>query len=94
MASAQLPRIRVEPTTEVIGKSTIPAMKSGIFWGYIAMIEGMIARIKQEYGTSMKVVATGGLAALFAESTAFIDQTDRELTIRGLLEVYTRNTGT
>ena len=42
----------------------------------------------------MKVVATGGLAALFAESTDFIDQTDRELTIRGLLEVYTRNTGT
>ena len=93
MASAQLPRVRVEPTKEVIGKSTIPAMKSGIFWGYIAMIEGMIARIKQEYGVSMKVVATGGLAALFAESTDSIDQTDRELTIRGLLEVYNRNNG-
>ena len=93
MASAQLPRVRVESTPEVIGKSTIPAMKSGIFWGYIAMIEGMIARIKQEYRASMKVVATGGLAALFAESTDSIDQTDRELTIRGLFEVYNRNSG-
>ncbi len=93
MASAQLPRVRIEPTDEVIGKSTVPAMKSGIFWGYIAMIEGMIARIRSEFDSDMKVVATGGLAAIFADSTDVIDHTDRELTIRGLLEVYKRNNG-
>jgi type III pantothenate kinase len=94
MASAQLPRVRIEPTEEVIGKSTVPAMKSGIFWGYIGMIEGLVARIRKEYGVEdMQVIATGGLAALFADSTDVIDHTDRELTIRGLLEVYKRNSG-
>ena len=94
MASAQLPRVRVEPTKEVIGKSTVPAMKSGIFWGYIGMIEGLVGRIRKEYGIEgMQVVATGGLASLFSESTDVIDHTDRELTIRGLLEVYKRNVG-
>lgn len=92
MASAQLPRVRIEPTDEVIGKATVPAMKSGIFWGYIAMIEGLIARIRNEIPkNNLKVIATGGLASLFAESTDVIDHTDRELTIRGLLEVYNRN---
>ncbi|NKB57064.1 MAG: type III pantothenate kinase [Alphaproteobacteria bacterium] len=91
MASAQLPRIRIEPTDEVIGKATVPAMKSGIFWGYISMIEGLVGRIRKEYGAEMKVVATGGLASLFAEATDVIDHTDRELTIRGLLEVFQRN---
>lgn len=92
MASAQLPRVRIEPTDKVIGNATIPAMKSGIFWGYISMIEGMVARIRKEFGVEdMQVVATGGLAAIFAGSTDVIDHTDRELTIRGLLEVYNRN---
>lgn len=94
MASAQLPRIRIEPTDEVIGKATVPAMKSGIFWGYISMIEGLVLRIRKEYAAGeMKVIATGGLASLFAQSTDVIDHTDRELTIRGLLEVYQRNSG-
>lgn len=94
MASAQLPRVRIEPTKKVIGKSTIPAMQSGIFWGYIGMIEGLVLRIRKEYAAGdMKVIATGGLASLFAESTDLIDHTDRELTIRGLLEVYQRNCG-
>jgi type III pantothenate kinase len=91
MASAQLPRVRIRPTDRVIGKSTVPAMESGIFWGYIGMIEGLVERIKQEFGMPMTVVATGGLASLFASSTDVIDLTDRELTIRGLLEVYQRN---
>jgi type III pantothenate kinase len=93
MASAQLPRVRIEPTEKVIGNATIPAMKSGIFWGYIGMIEGLVTRIRKEFGVGdMQVIATGGLASLFAESTDVIDHTDRELTIRGLLEVYRRNT--
>ncbi len=91
MASAQLPLVRIQPTPKVIGQATVPAMQSGIFWGYIGMIEGLVARIRGEYGAPMKVVATGGLAALFAQSTDVIDHTDRELTIRGLLQVYQRN---
>ncbi len=91
MASAQLPRVEIKPTDMVIGKSTIPAMQSGIFWGYIGMIEGLVARMQTEFGSTMTVVATGGLASLFAGSTDVIDHTDRELTIRGLLEVYQRN---
>ncbi len=92
MASAQLPRVRIEPTEKVIGDATVPAMKSGIFWGYIGMIEGLVTRVRKEFGVDdMQVIATGGLAALFAESTDVIDHTDRELTIRGLLEVYRRN---
>ncbi len=93
MASAQLPRVRIQPTEKVIGKATVPAMQSGIFWGYIGMIEGLVTRIRAEYGEPLKVIATGGLASLFAESTDVIDHTDRELTIRGLLEVYRRNSG-
>jgi type III pantothenate kinase len=93
MASAQLPLVRIRPTPEVIGKATVPAMQSGIFWGYIGMIEGLVTRIRDEFGAPMKVVATGGLAVLFAESTQTIDHTDRELTIRGLLQVYQRNSG-
>jgi type III pantothenate kinase len=91
MASAQLPRVEIKPTEKVIGKSTIPAMQSGIFWGYIGMIEGLVTRMQKEFGSAMTVVATGGLASLFAGSTDVIDHTDRELTIRGLLEVYKRN---
>ncbi len=93
-ASAQLPLVRILPTPTVIGKATVPAMQSGIFWGYIGMIEGLVRRIRDEFGAPMKVVATGGLAALFSESTDMIDHTDRELTIRGLMEVYRRNTRT
>ena len=70
---------------------TVPAMQSGIFWGYIGMVEGLVTRIRDEFGAPMTVVATGGLAVLFAKSTNVIDHTDRELTIRGLLQVYQRN---
>ena len=58
MAAAQLPRVAVERPQHVIGKATVPAMRSGIFWGYISMIEGMVARIRAEYGWSQKILAT------------------------------------
>ncbi len=69
-AAAKLPRIAVERPDHVIGKRTIPAMRSGIFWGYVGLIEGVVARIREEYGEPMKVIATGGLAPLFADATA------------------------
>ncbi|HUT48046.1 MAG TPA: type III pantothenate kinase [Alphaproteobacteria bacterium] len=92
MAAAKLPRIDVARPARVIGRSTVPAMQSGVYWGYVSLIEGMIARIEAEYGAEMTVVATGGLAPLFAEATQAIQHLDRELTMRGLLSIHRRNT--
>ena len=91
VAAAKLPRIAVKKPERVIGKATVPAMQSGVFWGYIGLIENIVRRVAEEYGADMKVVATGGLAPLFAEATEAIDHLDPELTMRGLLEIYRRN---
>jgi type III pantothenate kinase len=93
MAAAKLPRIAIAkpPGGLAIGKSTIAAMRSGIYWGYVAMIEGMVKRIEDEFGAKMKVIATGGLAPLFIEATNRIQHLDTALTMRGLLLVYRRN---
>jgi type III pantothenate kinase len=69
-------------------------MQSGIFWGHVALIEGMIDRIKAERNELMTVVATGGVASLFNGATTAIDHFDPDLTIRGLLEVFRRNAAT
>jgi type III pantothenate kinase len=90
-AAAQLPRVAVERPERVIGKHTVPAMMSGIYWGYIGLIEGLVARIVDEFDSPMKVVATGGLAPLFAEGTEAIEALDLELTLRGLAEIHQRN---
>jgi type III pantothenate kinase len=91
LAAAQLPRIAIDRPQMIIGKDTVPAMQSGIFWGYIALIEGLVKRIKAEYGKPMKVVGTGGLAHLFRHSTSAIENVDHDLTIRGLRYIYERN---
>lgn len=90
-AAAKLPRIDVARPEKVIGTSTIPAMQSGIYWGYVALIEGLVARIRGEFGADMTVIATGGLAPLFAEATPVIQHLDRDLTMRGLLAIHRRN---
>ncbi len=90
-AAARLPRIGIGRPQSVIGRSTVPAMQSGIYWGYVGMIEGLIARIRAEYGGPMKVVATGGLAPLLAEGTMLIEQIDPDLTLEGLRLLAERN---
>ena len=90
-AAAQLPRIAIQRPARVIGQDTISAMQSGIFWGYIDLIDGLVARIKTEFGKPMEVVATGGVAALFEGASETIDHYDQDITIRGLLEIYRRN---
>ncbi len=90
-ASAQLPRIAVVRPEAVVGKSTVPAMQSGLYWGYVAMIDGMVARIKAETGWPMTAIATGGLAPLFAEACESIDHSDPHLTANGLALIYRTN---
>ncbi|MEM8949217.1 MAG: type III pantothenate kinase [Pseudomonadota bacterium] len=87
-AAAKLPRIVVERPERVIGSSTVTAMQSGVFFGYVSMIEGMVKRIREEFGEEMTVVATGGLGGLFAEATDSIDSYDRDLTMAGLVELF------
>ncbi|HUZ13611.1 MAG TPA: type III pantothenate kinase [Caulobacteraceae bacterium] len=93
-AAAQLPRVAIRRPTanRVIGVDTVGAMQSGVFWGYIAMIEGLVARIKAEWGKPLTVVGTGGIASLFENATGAVDHFDHDLTIRGLLEIWRRNT--
>lgn len=90
-AAAKLPRVALRNPGKVIGRDTVSAMQSGVFWGYLSLIEGMIARIKAERAEPMTVIATGGVAALFRDSTSVIDHFDPDLTIRGLLEIYRMN---
>ena len=90
-AAAKLPRIAIQKPERVIGKDTVQAMQSGVFWGYIALIEGLVDRIKAEWGAPMTVIGTGGVASLFEGATTSIDRFDPDLTIRGLLEIWRRN---
>ncbi|HEX9489446.1 MAG TPA: type III pantothenate kinase, partial [Stellaceae bacterium] len=91
MAAAKLPSVRIRRTDHVIGKDTVACMQSGLFWGYVGLVEGLVARIKQEFGQPMGVIATGGLAPLFDGATAAIERTDPNLTLWGLRIVYARN---
>jgi len=91
-AAARLPRVAIQKPRKVIGTDTVGNMQSGVYWGYISLIEGMVARIKAEYGRPMRVVGTGGVASLFQGATDCIDDFDPDITVRGLLEVWRRNT--
>jgi len=91
-AAAKLPRVAIQRPQRVVGTDTVGAMQSGVFWGYIGLIEGLIARIKGERDAPMTVVATGGVASLFHGATGAIDHFDSDLTIRGMLEIWRRNT--
>ena len=90
-AAARLPRIGIGRPQAVIGRSTVPAMQSGIYWGYVGLIEGLVARIKAEWDVPLKVVATGGLAPLLAEGTTVIGVIDPDLTLDGLRLLADRN---
>jgi type III pantothenate kinase len=90
-AAAKLPRVAIQKPQRVVGTDTVGAMQSGVFWGYIGLIEGLIARIKAERDRPMTVVATGGVASLFHGATMSIDHFDSDLTIRGMLEIWRRN---
>ena len=94
-AAAKLPRIAIEApeTTSVIGRDTVSQMHIGIYWGYVAMIEGLVARMKAEVGRPVTVIATGGLAALFEKQTDVFDVVEADLTIQGLAILWERAKG-
>jgi type III pantothenate kinase len=89
-AAAKLPRIAIEapPTATVIGRTTESQMIIGIYWGYIAMIEGLVERMKKQIGAPAKVISTGGLATLFDQHTDVFDAIEPDLTIQGLSLLY------
>ena len=92
-AAAMLPRIAIaapdDPT--VLGRTTEAQMHIGIYWGYVAMMEGLVARMKAEIGRPVKVIATGGLATLFDEHTDLFDAIESDLTVQGLAMLYARS---
>jgi len=90
-AAAALPFIDVTKPERVIGTNTVACMQSGIYWGYIALIEGVCARIRAERGRKMTVVGTGGLSTLFAQGTDVLEKIDTDLTIHGLVLIDRMN---
>lgn len=89
-AAARLPRIAIEAPekTNVVGRTTESQMLAGIYWGYVAMIEGLVTRLKAEIGRPVKIIATGGLAPLFERHGKLFDAVEPDLTIQGLSLLY------
>lgn len=90
-AAAKLPNIAIAPPPKVIGTNTIGAMQSGIYYGYAGLVEGIAAQIQAEYKAKMLVIATGGLASLYAKACPSIEHVEPDLTIYGLKELYEMN---
>jgi type III pantothenate kinase len=93
-AAAMLPRIAIEPPPDasVIGRDTVGQMQIGIYWGYVGLIEGLLARMKTEIARPTTVIATGGLAPLFQQHSHLFDIVEPDLTLRGIAQLY-RNRG-
>lgn len=89
--AAKLPRMDLQRPPSVIGRNTVHAMQSGLLFGYVSMVEGMVARFRTELGSEMKVVATGGLAEVVAKETDVIDIISPWLTLDGLRIIWELN---
>lgn len=89
--AAALPHIDVSKPDSIIGTNTVQCMQSGIYWGYISLIEGLCKRIADERGTKMKVVGTGGLSTLFAQDLKTLEIINTDLTIHGLVLIAELN---
>ena len=89
--AAKLPRVDVSNPRTAIGKNTPHAIRSGLFWGYVGLIDGLVERLQKECGEPAKVIATGGLAKLFAEASETLTAVEPHLTLDGLRLVYEKN---
>lgn len=90
-AAAKLPKIDIAAPQSVIGTDTVSAMRSGVFWGYVGMMEGILKRMETEIGSKCTVVMTGGLAELFRNKIDGVDHIDNDLTLKGLELIHARN---
>ncbi len=86
--AAMLPEVELRRPVRVVGADTVEAIRSGVYWGFAALVDGIILRMSEEVGGSVKVVATGGAARLIAEATSSIDEVDELLTLKGLKILY------
>ena len=89
--AAALPHVDVTRPERVIGTNTVACIQSGVYWGYIGLVQGILARIGGEYGRAMKIVGTGGLAPLFAQGEALFDTVEDDLTMYGLTVIHAFN---
>jgi len=89
--ASRLPRVDIKRPPHVVGTNTVVNMQSGLYFGYLALVDGILARIKKEVPGIKRVIATGGLASLFIEDSEHIDEIDPELTLKGLKIIYDRN---
>lgn len=87
-AAAKLPSVKIQKIDFVKGTDTVEAIQSGIYWGYVSMIEGLISKLSEELGSKTNVIATGGLAQLYAGAVPAINTVDDGLTLKGLLKIY------
>jgi type III pantothenate kinase len=91
MAAAALPHVDISKPQRVVGTNTVACMQSGVFWGYVGLVREICARIKAERDRDMKVIATGGLAALFQQTEALFDDFREDLTMHGLTVIHKYN---
>lgn len=91
MAAAALPHVDVTKPQKVIGTNTVECMQSGVYWGYVGLVKGICEHIKEEYAKPMKVIATGGLAPLFAQGDVLFDSVEDDLTMHGLTVIHAYN---
>lgn len=86
--TAQLPEVPLALPDSAIGKNTVHAIQSGVLWGYVSMVEGMVARIKNEVGKDLKVIATGGLSSILHPLHELFDEVDPKLTLEGMRLIH------
>lgn len=91
MAAAALPHIDVAKPAKAIGTNTVACMQSGVYWGYVGLVEGIVREVRRERDRPMKVIATGGLASLFAQGTDLFDAIEDDLTMHGLVLITAYN---